>query len=60
MFDFFNWLSNLKKLVIPNGAKNMQNVIQMASKFSYFLPKQSQKIAQRRPPDPRLQYVGLN
>ena len=31
-FDCFNWLSILKNLVISNGSKNVQNVIQMALK----------------------------
>ena len=29
---FFNWLSNLKNLVLSNDSKNVQNVIQMALK----------------------------
>ena len=31
-FDFFNWLSNLKNLVILNGSKNLQNMFQMVIK----------------------------
>ena len=27
--NFFNWLSNLKILVLSNGSKNVQNVIKM-------------------------------
>ena len=29
-FDFLNWLSNLKNLVLSNGSENLRNVIQMA------------------------------
>ena len=28
LFDFFNWFSSLKNLVILNGFKNVQNMIQ--------------------------------
>ena len=31
-FDCFNWLSVLKNVVILNGSKNVQNMIQMALK----------------------------
>ena len=31
-FNFFKWLSIFKNLVLSNGSKNVQNVIQMASK----------------------------
>ena len=27
-FNFFNWLSNIKNLVLLNGSKYVQNVIQ--------------------------------
>ena len=40
--DFFNWLSNLKNIVLPNGSENVRNVIQMTWKSLYF-PKNYKK-----------------
>ena len=38
--DFFNWLLNLKNLVLSNGSRNVQSVIQIAlNSNSYFLRK---------------------
>ena len=30
--DFFNWLSNIKNFVLPNGSENVRNVIRNALK----------------------------
>ena len=30
--DFFNWLSNIKKFVLPNNSENVRNVIRIALK----------------------------
>ena len=63
-FNFFNWLSNVKNLVLSNGSEHLQNVIQR-HKNSFF-PKKLQKIVQRLqslwrlvalPPEPRLRYL---
>ena len=44
--DFFNWVSNIKNFVCSNGFENVQNVIQIALKLSFFF-KKLQKISQR-------------
>ena len=41
--NFFNWLSNLKKLVLSNGFKNVRNVIQTALKQN-FVSKFAQRL----------------
>ena len=46
-FNFFNWLSNVKNLVLSNGSKHMRNVIQW-HKIAFF----SQKITKNRPKAP--------
>ena len=38
-FDCFNWLSIFKNLVILNGSKNVQNVIQITLKKLFFSKK---------------------
>ena len=37
--DFFNWLSNIKKFVLPNSSENVRNVIRIALKQPFFLQK---------------------
>ena len=62
-FKFFNWLSNVKNLVLLNGSKYVRNVIQWCENSFFF--KKLLKIDQRflkhslrwlgaRPPDPSL------
>ena len=53
-FDFFNWLSNVKNLVLSNGFEHLRNVFPWHQN-TYF-SKKLQKIAQRLgalPPDPQ-------
>ena len=38
-FDCFKWISILKNLVILNGSKNVQNVIQNGIKIAFFPKK---------------------
>ena len=35
-FNFFNWLLNLKTLVLSNGSKNARNMIPIALKYIFF------------------------
>ena len=55
--NFFNWLSNVKNLVLLNGSEYLQNVIQWHYNSFFF-----QKVTKNRPtavplPDPRLRYL---
>ena len=52
--DFFNWPSNLKKLVTSNDSKNARNMIQKGIKIAVFFQKNCKKLPNSRPPDPHL------
>ena len=53
-FNFFNWLSNVKNLVLENGSEYVRNVTLYGIKIAFF-SQELRKIAQRlgaSPPDP--------
>ena len=47
-FDFFNWLLNLKTLVISNGSKTVRNMIQVVLK-KFFSPQNYKQLSSGRP-----------
>ena len=58
--DFFNWLSNLKNLVISNGCKNLRNIIQMVFKWLFFPRKITKNRPAAGPYTPVCNTFGLN
>ena len=42
-FNFFDWISNVKNLVLSNGSKHMQNVIQWRIKIAFYFKKLQKK-----------------
>ena len=57
-FEFFNWFSNLKNLVIWNGFKNVWNDPNDIEN-SYFFQKNYKKSPRGRPQNPSLWYVWV-
>ena len=51
-FNFFNWLLNVKNLVLSNGSERVRNVIQCY--YNSFFSKNYEKLPRAPPPDPRL------